>query len=53
MRTESTTRLKWAIKYNPEVISFDEGNLLVDHYDVQEALGFACKYGRKVRIARW
>eukprot|EP01032_Pedospumella_encystans_P013817 gene13817-15889_t len=52
-RAESITRLKWAVKYNPEVISFDEGNLLVDTYDVQEGLMFAHKYGRKIRIARW
>eukprot|EP01032_Pedospumella_encystans_P013671 gene13671-15724_t len=53
VRAESITRLKWAVKYNPEVISFDEGNLLVDIYDVQEGFMFAHKYGRKIRIARW
>lgn len=52
-RLESITRLKWAVKYNPEVISFDEGNLLVDSYDVHDGFLFAHKYGRKIRIARW
>lgn len=46
-------KLKWALKYNPEIISYDEGNLIYQQYDVEEALLFAAKYGRKVRIARW
>ena len=51
---ESITRVKWAMKYNPEVLSVDEGNLQVDVYaGGQEVLHFAAKYRRKVRIARW
>jgi hypothetical protein len=66
----SKKKLKWALKYNPDLVSYDEGNMQIivggaqthsGHntgpgsagYDLEEALVFACKYGRKVRIARW
>jgi hypothetical protein len=49
----SKKKVKWALKYNSAVVSFDEGNLSCDAYDVEEALFYASKYQRRVRIARW
>jgi hypothetical protein len=49
----SKKKVKWALKYNSAVVSFDEGNLSSDTYDVDDALHYAHKYQRRVRIARW
>ena len=51
--TAGKKRLKWALKYNPELISFDEGNVTAGVYDIEVAIAHASKYGRKLRIARW
>ena len=46
-------QLKRALKYNRSLVSFDEGNASADQYSIEGVLAWACKYQRRIRIARW
>jgi len=53
VKKDANHRIKRALKYQPYLACYDDGNIPPDQYDIQHVVAYACKYGRKIRVACW